>query len=29
MATKLKIPIAANVKKYFQDKMACTTGPVE
>jgi hypothetical protein len=29
MATKLKIPITAKVKKYFQDKMACTTGPVE
>lgn len=29
MATKLKIPIVAKVKKYFQDKMACTTGPVE
>ena len=29
MATKLKIPSAAKVKKYFQDKMACTTGPVE
>jgi hypothetical protein len=29
MATELKIPIAAKVKKYFQDKMACTTGPVE
>ena len=29
MATKLKIPIAAKVKKYFQDKIACTTGLVE
>jgi Rhodanese-like domain len=29
MATKLKIPIGAKVKKYFQDKMACTTGLVE
>jgi hypothetical protein len=29
MATKLKITIAAKVKKHFQDKMACTTGPVE
>jgi len=29
MATKLKIPIAAKVKKDFQDKMACTAGPVE
>ncbi len=29
MATKLKIPIAAKMKKYFQDKMACTMGPVE
>lgn len=29
MATKLKISSAAKAKKYFQDKMACTTGPVE
>ena len=29
MATKLKIPSAAKAKKYFQDKMAFTTGPVE
>ncbi len=29
MATKLKIPRAAKAKKYFQDKMAFTTGPVE
>lgn len=28
-ATKLKIPNAAKSKKYFQDKMAFTTGPVE
>ncbi len=28
-ATKLKIPSAAKSKKYFQDKMAFTTGPVE
>ena len=29
MATKLKILSAAKAKKYFQDKMAFTTGPVE
>jgi rhodanese-related sulfurtransferase len=29
MTTKLKIPSAAKAKKYFQDKMAFTTGPVE
>lgn len=29
MATKLKIPLASKAKKYFQDKMAFTTGPVE
>ncbi len=29
MATTLKIPSAAKAKKYFQDKMAFTTGPVE
>ena len=29
MATKLKISSAAKAKKYFQDKMAFTTGPVE
>jgi rhodanese-related sulfurtransferase len=29
MATKLKVPSAAKAKKYFQDKMAFTTGPVE
>jgi len=29
MVTKLKIPSAAKAKKYFQDKMAFTTGPVE
>jgi rhodanese-related sulfurtransferase len=29
MATKLKIPSASKAKKYFQDKMAFTTGPVE
>ena len=29
MASKLKIPSAAKAKKYFQDKMAFTTGPVE
>ena len=29
MATKLKIPSAAKAKKYFQDKMAITTGSVE
>jgi len=28
-ATKLKIPSAAKAKKYFQDKMGFTTGPVE
>ena len=28
-ATKLEIPGAASAKKYFQDKMAFTTGPVE
>ncbi|MGH9785882.1 MAG: rhodanese-like domain-containing protein [Terriglobia bacterium] len=28
-AAKLKIPSAAKSKKYFQDKMAFTTGPVE
>ncbi|MGH7148383.1 MAG: rhodanese-like domain-containing protein [Nitrospiraceae bacterium] len=29
MATRLKIPSASKAKKYFQDKMAFTTGPVE
>ncbi|HXF91123.1 MAG TPA: rhodanese-like domain-containing protein [Nitrospiraceae bacterium] len=29
MATKLKIPSAARAKKYFADKLAFTTGPVE
>jgi len=29
MVTKLKITNAAKAKKYFQDKMAFTTGPVE
>ena len=29
MVTKLKIPSTAKAKKYFQDKMAFTTGPVE
>ncbi|MEW6247323.1 MAG: rhodanese-like domain-containing protein [Nitrospirota bacterium] len=29
MATKLKIPSAAKAKKYFADKLAFTTGPVE
>ena len=29
MATTVKIPSAAKAKKYFQDKMAFTTGPVE
>jgi rhodanese-related sulfurtransferase len=29
MAAKLKISSAAKAKKYFQDKMAFTTGPVE
>jgi len=29
MATKLKIPSASKAKKYFQDKMAFTAGPVE
>lgn len=29
MATKLKIPSAAKAKKYFVDKLAFTTGPVE
>src|SRR5947209_10303147 len=29
MVTKLKIPSAAKAKKYFQDKKAFTTGPVE
>ncbi|OLC41527.1 MAG: rhodanese [Nitrospirae bacterium 13_1_40CM_4_62_6] len=28
-ATKLKISSAAQAKRYFQDKMAFTTGPVE
>jgi len=28
-ATKLKIPSAARARKYFQDKMGFTTGPVE
>jgi rhodanese-related sulfurtransferase len=28
-ATKLKISSAAKAKRYFQDKMAFTTGPVE
>lgn len=28
-STKLKIPSAAKAKRYFQDKMAFTTGPVE
>lgn len=29
MVTKMKIPSAAKAKKYFQDKMSFTTGPVE
>jgi 3-mercaptopyruvate sulfurtransferase SseA len=29
MATKLTIPSAAKAKKYFADKLAFTTGPVE
>ena len=29
MVTKMKIPSAAKGKKYFQDKMSFTTGPVE
>ena len=29
MVTKVKIPSAAKAKKYFQDKMSFTTGPVE
>ena len=29
MATKLKISSASKAQKYFQDKMAFTTGPVE
>jgi rhodanese-related sulfurtransferase len=29
MATKLKIPSPAQAKKYFEAKMAFTTGPVE
>lgn len=29
MTTKLKIPSAAKARKYFQDKMGFTTGPVE
>ena len=29
MATKFKIPSAAKAKKYFQDKLDFTTGPVE
>jgi rhodanese-related sulfurtransferase len=29
MATKMKVPSAAKAKKYFEDKMAFTTGPVE
>jgi rhodanese-related sulfurtransferase len=29
MATTFTIPSAAKAKKYFQDKMAFTTGPVE
>ncbi len=29
MATNLKISSASKAKKYFQDKMAFTTGPVE
>jgi len=28
-ATKLKISSAAKAKKYFKNKMACATGPVE
>lgn len=28
-ATRLKIPSAVSAKKYFQDKMGFTTGPVE
>ncbi len=28
-ATKLKISSATKAKKYFKDKMACATGPVE
>jgi len=27
--TKMKIPSAAKARKYFQDKMSFTTGPVE
>lgn len=27
--SKLKIPSAAKARKYFQDKMGFTTGPVE
>jgi hypothetical protein len=29
MSTRIKITSAAKSKKYFQDKMAYTTGPVE
>jgi len=29
MATKFKIPGAAKARKYFQDKLDFTTGPVE
>jgi rhodanese-related sulfurtransferase len=29
MVTTVKVPSAAKAKKYFQDKMAFTTGPVE
>lgn len=29
MVTKFKIPSAARARKYFQDKLAFTTGPVE
>ena len=29
MVTKIRIPSAAKAKKYFQDKMSFTTGPVE
>lgn len=29
MATKFKIPSTAKAKKYFQDKLDFTTGPVE
>jgi rhodanese-related sulfurtransferase len=29
MATKFKLPSAGKAKKFFQDKMAFTTGPVE